>query len=90
MREREVRRRAFSRPALVYGGRPMGISRQDRPQMFRRVLFDRVPEVRASDVVHDDAPATPLPPIERPRRMEPRRTQSILLRVATTSTREPE
>ena len=29
----------------------MGISRQDRPQMFRRVIFDRMPDVRDADVV---------------------------------------
>jgi hypothetical protein len=51
--------------------------------MFRRVIFDRAPEVQARDVVRDDAPVPPLAPRPRPGVQRP--TLSILRRPMTSS-----
>jgi hypothetical protein len=62
----------------------MAISRRERPEFFRRVVFDHAPDAITRPVVCDDAicdDAIVATPVERARRLPSRPTESIVLRV---------
>ena len=66
----------------------MAISRHPRPQLFRRVVLDRPPEL-AREVVRDDDLSVPSPVavVERRHRVLERPTQPIVRRPVITRTR---
>jgi len=66
----------------------MAIARHPRPHAFRRVTFERPPQLGAQEVVRDEVVAGPPVGGERPRRALERPTLSIVLRRVTTRTRD--
>lgn len=66
----------------------MAISRHPRPELFRRVVLDRPPELSAREIVRDDDVAPPPVVGERTRRVLERPTLPIVRRPTITRPRQ--